>query len=151
MMRGLAVLLVLALQEDRVAPLARDLESGDLRKIYHAVGDLAALGEPSLPAIEARAKDAKGRARDYLNLAAEEIRSARLVTGIPPSRRISMKSADRNVVELLGDLRMKTGVALSLENLMGEEKLPEVPVDIHDATMLEAFDAICRAGNVAVS
>jgi hypothetical protein len=62
-----------------------------------------------------------------------------------------MKASDRNVVELLGDLRAKTGVALSLENLMGEEKLPEVPVDVHDATMLEAFDAICRAGNVTVT
>ena len=151
MIRALAVLTLLLTQEDRVAPLSRDLESADLRRVYHAVSDLAALGEAALPAIETRAKDAKGRARDYLALAADEIRCARLTTGIPAARRISMKASDRNVVELLGDLRAKTGVALSLENLMGEEKLPEVPVDIHDATMLEAFDSICRAGNVTVT
>ncbi|HVE39499.1 MAG TPA: hypothetical protein VNM14_06395 [Planctomycetota bacterium] len=138
-------------QEDKVAPLARDLESAEVRKIYHAVSDLAALGEPALPAIEKRAQDAKGRTRDYLNLVSEEIRSARLTTGVPPVQRLSMKASDRNVVELLGDLRAKTGVALSLENLMGEEKLPEVPVEVRDVTMLEAFDAICRAGNVTVT
>jgi hypothetical protein len=138
-------------QEDKVAPLARDLESAEVRRIYHAVSDLAALGEAALPAIEKRAQGAQGRTRDYLNLAADEIRSARLTTGVPPLQRLSLKASDRNVVELLGDLRAKTGVALSLENLMGEEKLPEVPVDVRDVTMLEAFDAICRAGNVTVT
>ena len=151
MIRALAALTLLAVQEDKIAPLSRELESVEVRRVYHAVSDLAALGEPALPSIESRAKAAQGRARDYLNLIADEIRSARLTTGIPPIQRISMKTSDRNVVELLGDLRSKTGVALSLENLMGEEKLPEVPVDIHDATMLEAFDAICRAGNVTVT
>jgi hypothetical protein len=140
-----------ALQEDKIAPLARDLESAEVRRIYHAVSDLAALGESALPAIEKRAQGARGRTRDYLDLVAEEIRSARLTTGIPPVQRLSLKASDRNVVELLGDLRARTGVALSLENLMGEEKLPEVPVDVRDVTMLEAFDAICRAGNVTVT
>jgi hypothetical protein len=156
MIRGAAVLiLILAAQaspqEDKVSALSRDLESAEIRKIYHAVSDLAALGEPALPAIEKRAQGAAGRTRDYLNLVGDEIRSARLTTGVPPVQRLSMKASDRNVVELLGDLRSKTGVALSLENLMGEEKLPEVPVDVRDATMLEAFDAICRAGNVTVT
>jgi hypothetical protein len=137
--------------EDKLAAATHELESADVRKIYHAVSDLAALGEPALPAIEKRAQGAQGRIRDYLHLVAEEIRSARLTTGIPPVQRLSMKASDRNVVELLGDLRAKTGVALSLENLMGEEKLPEVPVDVRDVTMLEAFDAICRAGNVTVT
>src|SRR5436190_6431692 len=138
-------------QEEKVATLARDLESADLRRVYHAVSDLAGLGEPVLPAIEKHAQTAQGRARDYFTLVADEIRSARLTTGVPPVQRLSMKASDRNVVELLGDLRAKTGVALSLENLMGEEKLPEVPVEIRDVTMLEAFDAICRAGNVTVT
>jgi hypothetical protein len=152
MIPGLAVLtLLLTPQAEKVVPLSRELESADVRRIYHAVSDLAALGEPALPAIEARARDTKGRARDYLAMAADEIRSARLTTGIPPLQRITMKAADRNVIELLGDLRARTGVALSLENLMGEEKLPEIPVDIRDATMLEAFDAICHAGNVTVT
>src|SRR5262249_20297692 len=139
------------LQEEKVAPLSRELESAEVRRVYHAVSDLAALGEPALAAIEARARDAKGRARDYLGLAADEIRSARLTPGVPPLQRLSMKAADRNVIELLGDLRARTGVLLSLENLMGEEKLPEIPVDIRDATMLEAFDAICHAGSVTVT
>jgi hypothetical protein len=151
MIVAFAVLTLLAAQEDKVASLSRDLEAADIRRVYHAVSDLAALGEPALPQIEARSRNAQGRARDYLNLVADEIRSARLTTGIPPVQRIAMKATDRNVVELLGDLRSKTGVALSLENLMGEEKLPEVPVDIRDSTMLEAFDAICRAGNVTVT
>ncbi len=151
MIGAVAVVLLLSLQEDKVAPLARDLESAEVRRIYHAVSDLTALGEPALPAIEKRAQEAKGRTRDYLNLVTEEIRSARLTTGVPPVQRLSLKASDRNVVELLGDLRSKTGVALSLENLMGEEKLPEVPVDVRDVTMLEAFDAICRAGNVTVT
>lgn len=146
-----AVLILGALQEDQVVPLFRELESADLRKVYHAVADLAALGDPALPAIQARLKEARGRTREYLELAESEIRSARMFAGLPPYRRLSMKSSDRNVVELLGDLRAKTGVALSLENLMGEEKLPEIPVEIHDATMLEVFDAICRAGNVGVA
>jgi hypothetical protein len=152
MICGLAVLaLALAPQEDKVGPLSRELESADVRRIYHAVSDLAALGEPALPAIETRARGAQGRLRDYLSIAAEEIRATRLTTGIPPLQRLSMKTGDRNVIELLGDLRARTGVALSLENLMGEEKLPEIPVDIRDATMLEAFDAICHAGNVTVT
>jgi hypothetical protein len=152
MIRALAVLMVLALQEDRVAPLIRTLESaGDVRKTYHAVADLAALGDPALPAIEKRLQGAEGRSRELLQLAADEIRSVRMLTGVPPARRLSMKSADRNVIELLNDLRSRTGVALTLENLMGDEKLPEVPIDIQDATMLEAFDAICRAGNVTLT
>src|SRR6185295_11025493 len=36
-------------------------------------------------------------------------------------------------------------------NLMDEEKLPEIPFEVKDATVLEAFDAICHAGNVTVS
>ncbi|MBI3854574.1 MAG: hypothetical protein HY293_02660, partial [Planctomycetes bacterium] len=151
MMRGLAVLTLLLLQEgDRVAPLSRDLESPDLRRIYHAVAGLAELGEPALPAIDARLKEAKGRPRDYLQLAADEIRAAGLLSNVPRAKRVTMKSADRNVIELLGDLRNRTGVALALENLMGDEKMPEIPVDIQDATALEAFDAICKAGNVSI-
>lgn len=153
MTRALIVLLLAlpGLQDDKVAPLAKELESSDLRRVYHAVADLAALGDAALPAVEARAKDAKGRVRDYLALAADEIRAAGTGSGPGPARRFSMKAADRNVVELLNDLRAKTGVALSLENLQGEEKLPDAAVDIHDATMLEAFDAICHAGNVTVT
>jgi hypothetical protein len=102
------------------------------------------------PEIEARAKDSKGRVADYLQLAADEIRATGLLTGIPPARRITLKSSDRNVIELLGELRTKTGLALALENLLGEEKMPEIPIDLHDATALEAFDAICKAGNVSI-
>src|SRR5258706_7506053 len=151
MTRLLAVLVFAALQEDRITPLARDLESADLRKVYHAVSDLAGLGEPALPALEAPAEEAKGRPREYLELAAEEIRASKLLSAVPRARRFSMKASDRNVVELLAALRAKTGVALALDNLMDEEKLPEVPVDIRDATMLEAFNEICRAGNVNVA
>ena len=153
MIRAAAVLIVLSLQEgDRAAPLLRTLESGgDVRKTYHALADLTALGEPALPAIERRIPGVEGRSRELLQLAADEIRSVRMLTGVPPARRISMKSSDRNVIELLNDLRSRTGVALALDNLMGDEKLPEVPVDIQDATMLEAFDAICRAGNVTLT
>jgi hypothetical protein len=152
MMRAAAVLILLCLQDDKVALHLKTLESpGDLRKIYHAVADLASVGEPALPAIEARLKVAQGRSRDYLQLAADEIRAARVLTGLPHPKRVTMKSADRNVVELLNELRTKSGLAVTLENLMGDEKLPEVPIDIRDATMLEAFDAICRAGNVTLT
>lgn len=153
MMTRALLLLVFAvpvLQDDKVAPLVKELESTELRRVYHAVADLAALGEAALPSVEAAAREAKGRTREYLTLAAEEIRSAQ-ATGIVPPKRISLKAADRNVVELLNDLRAKTGVALSLENLQGEEKLPDAAVDIKDCTMLEAFDAICHAGNVTVT
>lgn len=151
MTRALAVLLLVLVQEDRLVPLARNLESSDLRKVYRAVGDLAALGEAALPALESRAKDAQGRTRDYLRLAADEIRSAALLNGVPVAKRISIKASDRNVTELLGDLRARTGIALALENLLADnEKLPEVPVDIQDATPLEAFDAICKAANVSI-
>src|SRR5262245_1072022 len=149
MIRGLAVLTLVLLQEgDGVGSLARDLDSGELPKVYHALAGLSALGEKAIPEIEARAKDSKGRVRDYLQLAAEEIRANAHLTGIPAPKRITMQSADRNVIELLGELRTRTGLALALENLLGEEKMPEVPVDIRDATALEAFDAICKAGNV---
>jgi hypothetical protein len=149
MIRGWAVLTLLLFPQDGVEPLARDLESTEIPKIYHAIANLSALGEKAIPQLEARAKDAKGRVRDYLQLAADEIRAAGLLTGIPAPKRITMKSADRNVIELLGELRTKTGLAIALENLLGEEKLPEIPVDIRDATALEAFDAICKAGNVS--
>src|SRR5688500_6780780 len=95
-LRGLCGQIVF--QDDKILPLTRELESADVRKIYHAVSDLAALGEPALPSVERRAKDAKGRARDYLNLVVDEIRSARLTTGVPPIQRLSMKATDRNVV-----------------------------------------------------
>jgi hypothetical protein len=156
---ALAVLLVLLApaaaarpqESDLLAAACRDLESNDPKRVFAAVQAIAQLGGASLPAIEARARDAKGRLRDYLELAAEEIRSAPHLPGYPPVKRVTMKAADRNVVELLADLRAKTGAALSLENLMDEEKLPELTVDVKDATMLEAFDAICHAGNVTVS
>jgi hypothetical protein len=152
MIRTIAVLLLVCLQEDSVSVHLKTLESpGDLRKAYHAVADLAAIGEPALPAIEGRIKASQGRARDYLQLAADEIRAGRVLTGIPPAKRVTMKAADRNVVELLHELRTKTGLAVALDNLMGDEKLPEVPIDIRDATMLEAFDGICRAGNVTLT
>src|SRR4030095_14958373 len=115
-----------------------------------SVARLSALGEKAIPEIEARAKGSKGRVRDYLQLAADEIRAAGLLTGSPAPKRITLKSSDRNVIELLGELRTKTGLALALENLLGEEKMPEIPVEIQDATALEAFDAICKAGNVSI-
>ena len=136
---------------ERLAAACRDLEGNDPRRIFASVQAIAQLGGAALPAIEARARDARGRVRDYLELAAEEIRSAPHLPGYPAVKRVSMKSSDRNVVELLADLRAKTGTALSLENLMDEDKLPELPFEVKDATMLEAFDAICHAGNVAVS
>jgi hypothetical protein len=150
MIGGLVVLALLAAQQEGLEPLVRDLESAELPKVYHAVAGLSELGEKAIPEIEARAKESKGRLRDYLQLAAEEIRAAQLLTGIPSPRRISIKSSDRNVIELLGELRTKTGLALALENLLGEEKMPEIPVDVRDATALEAFDAICKAGNVSI-
>lgn len=140
-----------AAPEDRVSARAGDLESPDPKKIYRAVDDLVALGEAALPALESRAKAAPGRTRDYLALAIDEIRCAKLLGDLPRARRVSMKATDRNVVELLGDLRARTGLPISLDNLMGEEKLPEIAVDFREATLLEAFDAICRVGNVALS
>src|SRR6185503_19959871 len=144
MIRGWAVLALLLLPQDGIEPLARELESPELPKVYLAVAGLSALGEKAIPQLEARAKDAKGRVRDYLQLAADEIRASSLLTGIPAPKRITMKSADRNVIELLGELRTKTGLAIALENLLGEEKMPEIPVEFRDATALEAFDAICK-------
>ena len=139
------------LSADRLALACRDLESNDPKRIFAAVQVVAQMGGASLPAIEARAREAKGRVRDYLELAAEEIRSAPHLPGYPAVKRLSMKSTDKNVVELLADLRARTGAALSLDNLLEEEKLPEIPFEVKDATMLEAFDAICHAGNVTVS
>jgi len=150
MIRVLAVLALLGVPQDAVEPLARDLESPEITKVYHSVARLSALGEKAIPELEARAKESKGRVRDYLQLAADEIRAAGLLTGIPAPKRITLKSSDRNVIELLGDLRTKTGLALALENLLGDEKMPEIPVEIQDATALEAFDAICKAGNVSI-
>jgi len=136
---------------DRLASACRDLEGNDPKRIFAAVQAIVQMGGASLPVIEARAKEAKGRLRDYLELAAEEIRSAPHLPGYPAVKRLSMKSSDRNVVELLADLRARTGAALSLDNLLEEEKLPEFPFEVKDATMLEAFDAICHAGNVTIS
>lgn len=150
MIRGWAVLILALLPQDAVEPLARELESAEIPKVYHALANLSALGEKAIPQLEARAKDARGRVRDYLLLAADDIRAASVLTGIPAPKRITMKSGDRNVIELLGDLRTKTGLAIALENLLGEEKMPEIPVDFRDATALEAFDAICKAGNVSI-
>src|SRR5436190_17824847 len=128
----LAVLALLGVPQDAVEPLTRDLESPEIPKIYYSVARLSALGEKAIPEIEARAKGSKGRVRDYLQLAADEIRAAGLLTGIPTAKRITLKSTDRNVIELLGELRTKTGLALALENLLGEEKMPEIPVEIQD-------------------
>jgi hypothetical protein len=136
---------------DRFAAACRDLESNDPKRIFSAVQGVSQMGGASLPAIEARARDSKSRVRDYLELAAEEIRSAPHLPGYPAVKRLSMKSSEKNVVELLADLRARTGAALSLDNLLDEEKLPEIPFEIKDATMLEAFDAICHAGNVQVT
>jgi hypothetical protein len=136
---------------DRLTAATRDLDSGDPRRVFAAVQTIAQLGGASLPAIDARAKEAKGRVRDYLELAAEEIRLAPHLPGFPPVKRLSMKSTDKNVVELLSDLRARTGAAIALDNLLDEEKLPEIAFEVKDATMLEAFDAICHAGNVTVS
>lgn len=159
MSRAGLVLLLLALggveglpqESDRLTAASRDLESGDPKRVFAAVQTIAQLGGASLPAIEARAREAKGRVRDYLELAAEEIRLAPHLPNFPPVKRVSMKSADKNVVELLTDLRARTGAAIALDNLLDEEKLPEIAFEVKDATMLEAFDAICHAGNVTVS
>jgi hypothetical protein len=162
MKRALLVLVVLAggsavearpqdPPSERLAAACREIEGGDPRRIFAAVQAIAQLGGAGLPAVEARAREAKGRLRDYLELAAEEIRSAPHLPGYPAVKRVSMKSSDRNVVELLADLRARTGAGYSLDNLMEEEKLPELTFEVKDVTMLEAFDAICHAGNVTVS
>jgi hypothetical protein len=136
---------------DRLGAACRELETGDPKRAFAAVQAISQLGGASLPAIEERLKEAKGRVRDYLELAAEEIRNAPYLPSYPPVKRVTMKSTDRNVVELLSDLRAKTGIPLSLDNLMDEEKLPEIPFEVKDATVLEAFDAICHSGNVTVA
>lgn len=136
---------------DRLGAACRDLEAGDPKRAFAAVQAITALGGAALPAIEERAKEAKGRVRDYLELAAEEIRNAPYLPGYPAVKRVTMKATDRNVVELLSDLKAKTGLPLSLDSLIDDEKLPEIPVEVRDVTVLEAFDAICHAGNVTVS
>ncbi|HEV3029085.1 MAG TPA: hypothetical protein VG457_16020, partial [Planctomycetota bacterium] len=80
------------LSADRLALACRDLESNDPKRIFAAVQCVAQMGGVSLPAIEARAREAKGRVRDYLELAAEEIRSAPHLPGYPAVKRLSMKS-----------------------------------------------------------
>ncbi len=136
---------------DRLGAACREIETGDPKRVFAAVQAISQLGGATLPAIEERLKDAKGRVRDYLELAAEEIRNAPYLPTYPAVKRVTMKSTDRNVVELLSDLRAKTGIPLSLDNLIDEEKLPEIPFEVKDATVLEAFDAICHSGNVTVS
>src|SRR6185295_9691974 len=160
MSRARLVLLLLALsgveglaapqETDRLTAAARDLEGGEPKRIYAAVQTIAQMGGASLPAIEARARESRGRVRDYLELAAEEIRLAPHLPGFPPVKRVTMKSADKNVVELITDLRSRTGASISVQHLLEEEKLPEIAFEAKDATMLEALDAICHAGNVTI-
>lgn len=136
---------------DRLAAACRELESNDPKRAFAAVQAISQLGGTALPALEERLKESKGRVHDYLEIAAEEIRNAPFLPSYPPVKRVTMKSTDRNVVDLLSDLRAKTGIPLSLDNLIDEDKLPEIPFEVKDATVLEAFDAICHAGNVTVS
>ena len=80
---------------ERLAAAGRDLDSGEAKRVYAAVQSVVQLGGAALPQIEARARESKGRVRDYLDLAAEEIRSAPHLPGYPAVKRLSMKRFER--------------------------------------------------------
>lgn len=146
----LALVLGQASAAERAEALARELDPSDVRRAYRAVERLAGLGEAALPAIEAAAARG-GPAKTYFELAAREIRLPREVReASPAARRYSIKSSGKTAAQLLIDLERQSGAKFHMDDLLQEEALPELEVEVSDATFLEALDAICRAGNLSL-
>jgi hypothetical protein len=138
-------------QDDaRLAAGLKDLESPEVRTVYRAVARLAEFGEGALRSLEAHQAAAPARVRPYVELAIQEIRAARLQPLYPRPKLHSLKSADKTAADLLVDLKSKSGLPLSIESLLEEEKLPELNLELRDATALEALDAVCKAGGLTL-
>lgn len=137
-------------QETEITARLKDLGSADVRTVYRAVERLTQLGDAALPALDAHLRQAARPVRPYVELALQEIGAGRSQPDYPKARRHSLKSSDKNAADLLVDLKSRTGLPLSIESLLDEEKLPELSLDLRDATPLEAVDAVCKAGGLTM-
>jgi len=145
------LLALLALAQDpsaRVAELAPELEAAEPSRIYRAVERLAELGPAVAPLLEARAERARGDAKAYLLLAAAEARRSALLPGGGRVRRFSISYAPQDLATLVDDFRRRSGARL-LVGPSDPADLPQVRVDLREATFAEALVEIARAGRVA--
>jgi hypothetical protein len=144
-----ALLLALFVQEPsaRIAELAPELQAKEVARVYRAVERLAELGAAAAPLLEARAKEAPADARPYLLLAAEQARHAATLPDGGRSRRFTIQYAPQNLGLLMQDFQRRTGAKFSLDGFAGEE-LPDVGVELKEATFGQALEAISRAGKM---
>ena len=144
-----ALLIALVLQDPaaRVAELAPGLEAKEVARVYRAVERLAELGEPAAALLEARAKDAPEPARPYYLLAADEARRSSTLPDGGRARRFTITYAPQDLGTLLTDFRRRTGARFSIGPLAGAE-LPDVGVELKEASFGEALHAIARAAKM---
>ena len=93
----IAFLLLVGLSQDPVPDLVRELDAAPPGAVWEAAAKLEALGPAALPAIDAAAKRAEGRLRDYLGIVAAEIRNPTF-----PVRRVTLRATQRPSAEVMG-------------------------------------------------
>jgi hypothetical protein len=119
-------------------PLA-ELDSASPAEAYRAIERLAGGGPDVRALMERRMPGASGRLKTHLRAA--------LDGPVAPLRRVTLPAGPRGVVELLRDLSRQAGLPIDDEPL-GDEKLPDVAVDVRDLPPFEALEAICRAAEL---
>lgn len=143
------ILLFALLQEEAIRDALPRLEKGSIREAYAAVESLAKLGPSAIPALKKAAETAAEPAKRRLAIAIDEIEAERTFKDFyAQPKRLSLKGEKRSLLDLLGELKNTSGESIDFQELAEEGVNKEVTLDLKDVTFLEAFDFLCKEGDL---
>src|SRR5262245_3454911 len=147
-MISIALLALLAVQDPDVDALLKQLEDESIEVREKAAAQLINLGEKAEEKVKARLAAAEGALKLVCQRILEQMAVPKKLRGIlPPIRKVTIEAKEKNLREVMEDLRQQSGMPLELE------RIPEsqVTVSVRDATPLEALDAVCKSAGLGYS
>lgn len=143
------ILLLACLQDEAIRDAIPKLEKGTIHEAYDAVDALVRLGPSAIPALKKAGETANEPAKRRLALVVEEIEAEQTFKefyGAP--KRVSLKGDKRTLVDLLTELKTSSGEEIDFEELVEDGVNKEVTLDLKNVTFLEAFDELCKQGDL---
>lgn len=139
----IGLLLVVALQSDRVDELVRQLDADDAAVRDAAQVELLEMGAEIAPLLLARLAGASAEVSARLRMILDRFElQARLDATLPRVRRITLAREPRTAAELLSRLRELSGYRIPV---YGVDLSPRVELGWDDAPVLQALDDFCAA------
>src|SRR5262245_6829724 len=135
---------LLGLQDPDVDALLKQLTDDAIEVRDKAAATLIELGEKAEAKVKARMQSAEGELKQVCKRILERIAVPKKLRGVlPPLRKVTLEAKDRNLKEVIEDLKQQTGLAV---DWTGDG---DVTVSVKDVTPFEALEAICKAANLS--